>query len=95
MLHLYRKAADMRTRIVTALAALSLSVVPLWGPAVAAGGAPAPSVRSAAAECSEECRMGLHEFCPYALESSEDFDCSCSCHDNLFDLEAGELGFRR
>ena len=47
---------------------------------------------ASACEMTSQCASGDHASCPFALESTEDFDCSCPCHDALFELEAIELG---
>jgi hypothetical protein len=53
----------------------------------------APAV-SNACEITSQCQMGNHADCPYALGSSEDFNCACECHDAMFEVEVIELGLR-
>lgn len=83
----------MFRRTIAAAVLIGAIALPAWGDDVAGGLRPAPTV--AAVACSPECDMGLHEFCPDAFESTEDFSCTCPCHDTLFELEATELWLDR
>lgn len=84
----------MFRRIIAGAALVGAVAIPAWGADVVSGAQPAPPASTVAA-CSPECDMGLHEFCPDALESSEAFSCTCPCHDTLFELEATELWLDR